>query len=140
MATMTLNIKIPADTGHWLERLAGSRGNPGAAASQIIEEAKRHEQFRGVDFRDTLLGRIAYVQDSRVAVYFAWMTARDYGFDAEQVAGHFAWPLAKAESALAYAEAFPEEIREQMDAHGAMDESTALRSLLPSLHISAPAV
>ena len=137
---MTLNISIPADTSHWLERLAGSRGNPSAAASQIIEEAKRHEQFRGVEFRDTSLGRIAYVQDSRVAVYFAWMTARDYGFDAEKVASHFSWPLAKAESALAYAAAFPEEIRVQVAAHGERDDDEALRGILPSLNVSAIAV
>ena len=140
MATMTLNISIPTETRHWLERLAGSRGNPGVAASQIIEEAKRHEQFRGVEFRDTSLGRIAYVQDSRVAVYFAWMTARDYGFDAEKVASHFAWPLAKAESALAYAEAFPKEIGAQVAAHAEQDDETALRSVLPALQVSAPAV
>lgn len=140
MAATTLNISIPAETCRWLERFSSSRGNPGFAASRLIEEAKRHEQFRGVEFQDTSMGRIAYVQDSRVAVYFAWMTARDYGFDAEKIASHFAWPLCKAESALAYAEAFPQEIREQAAAHDNRDDAGVLRSILPALNISAPAV
>jgi len=138
MAATTLNISIPAETRRWLERFSSSRGNPGNAASRLIEEAKRHEQFRGVEFQDTSFGRIAYVQDSRVAVYFAWMTARDYGFDGEKLASHFAWPLCKVESALAYAEAFPQEIREQVIAHEQLDDAETLRSILPSLNISAP--
>ena len=85
------------------------------------------------------MGRIAYMQDSRVAVYFVWMTVRDYGFDAEKVASHFAWPLCKAESALAYAQAFPQEICEQAAAHDDRDDAGALRSILPALHSSTSA-
>jgi len=90
MAASTLNITLPVETRHWLERFVSGHGNPGEAASRLIEEAKRHEQFRGVEFRDSSLGRMAYVQDTRVAVYFVWLTARDYGFDAEKVASRFA--------------------------------------------------
>jgi hypothetical protein len=138
MASMTLNSQIPTETSHWLERRAGSRGNPGAAAAQVIKEAKRHGQFRGVEFRSTSLGRIAYVQDSSVAVYFAWMTARHCGFDWEKSRrSSLLVATANVRSALAYAAAFPEEIHEQVAAHGETDDETALHGISPSLNVSA---
>lgn len=136
MPSTTLSIRVPADTKRWLEKFSRSRGSLSSAASLLIEEARRHEQFRGVEFRDSPQGRLAFVQGTRVAVYFAWMTAEDYGFDASKVAEHFGWPLWKVESALAYAEAYRDEIRRQVDEHNDLDDEAALRRILPSLHVS----
>ena len=99
-ATTTLSIRVPAETRRWLERFSMSRGSTSSAAARLLEEAKRREQFRGVEFRDTPQGRSAYVQGTRVQVFFCLVTARDYGLDPEKVAVHFAWPLWKVESAL----------------------------------------
>jgi hypothetical protein len=136
MASTTLSIRVPAETKRWLEKFSRSRGSLSSAAGLLLEEARRHEQFRGVEFRDSPQGRLAFVQGTRVAVYFAWMTARDYGFKAVKVAGHFGWPPWKAESALAYAEAFKEEIMQQVGEHAELDDEQALRGLLPSLRVS----
>lgn len=138
MATTTLSIRIPAETRRWLEKFSRSRGSLSSAAARLIEEARRRELFRGVEFRDTPHGRLAYVQGTRVAVYFAWMAARDYSGDAEKVASHFTWPLWKAESALAYAAAFPDEIKQQVAEHGEWDDASAMKRLLPGLRISEP--
>jgi hypothetical protein len=136
MASTTLSIRVPAETKRWLEKFSRSRGSLSAVASLLIEEARRHEQFRGVEFRDSTQGRLAFVQGTRVAVYFAWMAARDYEFDASKVAEHFGWPLWKVESALAYAESFKEEISRQVADHGELDDEAALRRVLPSLRVS----
>lgn len=136
MASATLSIRVPAETKRWLEKFSRNRGSLSSAASLLIEEARRHEQFRGVEFRDSSQGRLAFVQGTRVAVYFAWMTAKDYGFDAAKVADHFGWPLWKVESALAYAETFKAEIDQQIAEHRELDDEAALRKILPTLHLS----
>lgn len=134
MASTTLSIRVPADTRRWLEQFARKRGSAGSAAARLLEEAKRQERFRGIEFRDTPLGRIPYVQGTRVQVAFAWMAAKDYGFDVSRVAGHFGWPLWKAESALAYAEAFAEEIRQEIQDLETV-EFEALRRQLPGVSL-----
>jgi hypothetical protein len=136
MASTTLSIRVPAETKRWLEKFSRGRGSLSSAAALLIEEARRHEQFRGVEFRDSPQGRLAFVQGSRVAVYFAWMTAKDYSFDSSKVAEHFGWPLWKVESALAYAEAYRDEIGRQVDEHAEWDDEAALRKLFPSLRVS----
>ena len=133
MASETLSVRIPPETKHWLERFSLSRGSLSSAAARLIEEARRRETFRFVDFRDTPFGRIAYVQGSRVAVYFAWLTARDYGFESERLAGHFGWTPAKVESVLAYAERFRDEIETEAARHEELDEFQSLRNNLPHL-------
>lgn len=136
MASTTLSIRVPPETKRWLEKFSRSRGSLSSAAALLIEEARRHEQFRGVEFRDSPQGRLAFVQGTRIAVYFAWMAARDFGFAAAQVADHFGWPLWKVESALAYAASFKEEISQQVAEHREWDDEAALRKFLPSLHVS----
>jgi hypothetical protein len=136
MASTTLSIRIPPETKRWLEKFSRSRGSLSSAAGLLLEEARRHEQFRGVEFRDSPQGRLAFVQGTRVAVYFAWMTARDYDFKSQKVTEHFGWPLWKTESALAYAEAFKAEIMQQAQEHADLDDEQVLRRLLPSLRVS----
>lgn len=136
MPSTTLSIRVPAETKRWLEKFSRNRGSLSSAASLLIEEARRREHFRGVEFRDSPQGRLAFVQGTRVPVYFAWMAARDYGFDTSKVAEHFGWPLWKVESVLAYAEAYRDEIGREVDEHDEWDDEEALRRILPSLHVS----
>ncbi len=115
-SSTTLSIRIPQETRRWLERFSLGRGSAGAAAARLVEEARRREVYRAIEFRDTPLGRVAWVQGTRIQAAFAWLAARDHGFDAGKVARHFAWPLWKAESVLAYADAYRSEIEEEAQA------------------------
>ena len=133
MASESVSVRIHSDTKSWLERFSLSRGSVSSTAARLIEEARRRETFRFIDFQDTSFGRLAYVQGSRIAVYFAWLTAKDYKFDAENLAKHFKWTLAKAESVLAYAERFSAEIEKDSEHHAELDEFDALKGLLPNL-------
>lgn len=133
MASESVSVRIQSETKHWLERFSLRRGSISSAAARLIEEARRRETFRFIDFQDTSFGRLAYVQGSRVAVYFAWLTARDYKFDAEQLAEHFKWTIAKAESVLAYAEKFSAEIEQDAKHHAELDQFEALKNLLPTI-------
>ncbi len=134
MASETVSIRVPSEIRRWLERFSRSRGSISSSAARLLEEAKRREQFRFVDYRDTPLGRLAYVQGSRVPVYLAAMAAKDHGNNPEKLAAHYDWSLAKAESVLAYAEAFDTEIDQNIEDHQDLSDFDTLKRTLPGLH------
>jgi hypothetical protein len=130
-ATATLSIRIPQQTRRWLERFAKRRGSAGMAASRILEEARRREDFPAVEFRDTPLGRVAYVQGTRVQVAFVYgQLQHDPALTPHKLAESFAWPLWKARGVLAYLAEFAAEGQQEWeDLESA--ELPALRRSLP---------
>lgn len=120
-----MSIRIPEETRHWLERFTKGRGSGAGAAALLLEEARRREIFAAIDFRDTSAGRLAYVQGTRVPVFF--VRALGTGIAATDVSVHFGWPLWKAESALAYAGAFPDEMTGDAKAWERCEDELRLR-------------
>lgn len=132
-ATATLSIRVPLETRRWLERFAKRRGSAGMAATRILEEARRREDFPAVEFRDTPLGRVAYVQGTRVQVAFVYgQRTGDLAPTAESLAESFAWPLWKAAGVLAYLQEFPEECRQEWEDWVGHDDRV-LKRRLPNL-------
>lgn len=132
-ATATLSIRVSLETRRWLERFAKRRGSAGMAATRILEEARRRENFPAVEFRDTRLGRVAYVQGTRVQVALVYgQTLDDPTLSTEEVAKSFAWPQWKATSVLAYLREFPEECRQEWE-DLADCNAQALKGILPCL-------
>ena len=133
MSSTTLSIRVPLETRRWLDRFAKKRGSAGSAATRILEEARRREDFPAVEFRDTPLGRVAYVQGTRVQVAFVYdQVRRDPLLTPDAVAASFAWPRWKAAGVMAYLEAFPDECRtewEDFESAGA----AALKRTLPQM-------
>ena len=82
----------------------------------MIEKSLETE-FPGISFRDSLSGREAYVTGHRVAV---WEVV-DVHVGTKSIwktAGHFHWLPVMVKRALAYAAAFPEEIRKSQGGEG----------------------
>jgi uncharacterized protein (DUF433 family) len=79
----------------------------------VIEKSLESE-FPGIAFRDSLSGREAYLSGHRIAV---WEVLDVHGETRSiaKTAAHFGWPAVLVRRALAYARAFPEEIRESRD-------------------------
>src|SRR3954465_4070367 len=77
-------------------------------ARYVIEKALETE-FPGISFRDSLSGREAYLTGHRVAVWEV-IAAHEETRSADKTARHFSWPRVLVKRALAYANAFPEEI------------------------------
>jgi hypothetical protein len=69
---------------------------------------------------------------------FASRIARDGdgGLDAGALAEHFSWPQWKAESALAYAAAYADEIASDVAQAEALEDPAALKALLPGLEVT----
>jgi uncharacterized protein (DUF433 family) len=77
-------------------------------ARYVIESLET--EFRGIAFRDSVAGREAYLTGHRVAVWEV-VAVHEETKSIEKTASHFRWPRVLVKRALAYAKAFPNEIR-----------------------------
>lgn len=99
----------------------------------LLEEALRMAEFAFIQFRDSPVGRQAYVQGSSLAVWEIAELARAYGGDVGKVAAHLEWPETKVRAALNYAAAYPDEIAAAIeDNRLGLDE---LRRLIPGIEV-----
>src|SRR6266571_707518 len=78
-------------------------------ARYVIEKSLENE-FPGISFRDSLSGREAYVTGHRVAVWEVVEVHAETKY-IKKTADHFRWLPVLVKRALAYASAFPEELR-----------------------------
>lgn len=129
--SVVVSMRLPAESGKRLRRMAKRHGwTPSDASARLVEEGLRRSEFAFIDFRDSPVGRQAYIQGSSLAVWEVMMVARSYGNDVTAVAQHLEWPEAKVQAAFNYAVAFPEEINEALAENDAMDFA-ALKRMLP---------
>ena len=125
-----VSLRLKDDQWNRLKRLARHIDQtPSGAAARLIEEALRMAEFAFIEFRNSPVGRQAYIMGSSLAVWEVMMVARAYQFDPERTAEHLNWPLVKVRAALQYAKAFPEEIQESLDENDSYDFAMVKRML-----------
>lgn len=101
------------------------------AAATLLEEALRMAEFAFIQFRDSPVGRQAYIQGTSLAVWEVAKLARAYAGDAVRTAEALGWPTVKAQAALNYAAAYPDEIAAAIaDSQPSFE---ALSALLPGI-------
>jgi hypothetical protein len=110
-------------------RLGRSASEVGA---ELVGESLRRADFAFIEFRDSTVGRQAYVQGTRLAVWQAITVLRSYDGDVAKAAAHLAWPEAKMRAAVAYAKAFPDEIEEAIKENAFFDLEKLSR-LIPGI-------
>jgi hypothetical protein len=131
--SMVISMRLPAESGKRLKRMARRHGwTASDASARLVEEGLRRSEFAYIDFRDSAAGRQACVQGSSLAVWEVAMLLRDYDGRVEALARHLEWPQHLAQAAVNYIEAFPEEIGEALAENDAMD-FTALKRMLPNI-------
>jgi uncharacterized protein (DUF433 family) len=114
-----------------LRRLARRLGRtPSETGALLVEESLREAEFGHIDFRDSPVGRQAYVKGSSLAVWEVVKLARSYGMDVTKTARHLEWLPFRVQAALNYAAAFPEEIKEAI-ADADKSDFTTLSRMLP---------
>ncbi|MBV9389374.1 MAG: hypothetical protein JOZ78_23370 [Chroococcidiopsidaceae cyanobacterium CP_BM_ER_R8_30] len=116
-----------------LRRLARRLGRtPSEASALLVEESLREAEFGHIDFRDSPLGRQAYVKGSTLAVWEVVKLSTSYAMDVTRTARHLDWFPFRVQAALNYAQAFPEEIEEAiLDAD--KSDFQALSHMLPQV-------
>lgn len=106
-----VSLRLRADQVERLQRAARRLGrSPSEAATLLLEESLRQRDFPFIEFRDSPVGRQAYLQGTRLAVWQIASLAQDSGRDAAQVAAHLEMPVVRIAAALRYAAAYPAEI------------------------------
>src|SRR5690349_22569410 len=111
--SMVISMRLPVESGKRLKRIANRHGwTPSDASARLVEEGLRRSEFAFLDFRDSPVGRQAYIQGSTLAVWEVILLFRRYKGNIAAVAKHLKWPEAKVRAAINYAEVFPGEIDE----------------------------
>lgn len=126
-----ISMRLPAESGKRLKRMASRHGwTPSDASARLVEEGLRRSEFAFIDFRDSSVGRQAYLQGSSLAVWEVMLLVRSYKDDPDAVVRHLKWPTVKVQAAVNYAAAFPEEIGEALAENDASGFTT-LKRMLP---------
>lgn len=135
--SVVLSMRLSLDSGRRLKRIARRHGwTPSDASARLVEEGLRRSEFAFLDFRDSPIGRQAYIQGSTLAAWEVVLLLRSYNGNVAAVAKHLRWPEAKVQAAANYAEAFPQEIDEALAENEAVD-FVALKRMLPQAITSA---
>ena len=139
-ATTVLSLRLPVERAASLKRLAKRLDRSAAEmAARLVDEGLRREEFAMIEFRDSPVGRQAYLEGTRVAAWQVVNLARGYHNDAAAVARHLSWPESKVRAALNYAGAFPDEIEAAIE-DGRTCDFTRLSRAMPALErIEVPA-
>lgn len=128
-----VSMRLPESSAARLKRMARRHGwTASDTGARLVEEGLRRQEFALIDFRDSIIGRQAYLQGSSLAVWEVAMLLRDYDGKVEALARSLEWPLERAQAAANYIEAFPEEIAEQLADYDAIDYA-ALKRILPQI-------
>lgn len=115
MSTAYVSGRVPARFERLVARQArAARTSKSDLVARYVIEKSLESEFPGISFRDSLSGREAYLSGHRVAV---WEVLDVHGETRSiaKTAEHFGWPAVLVRRALAYARAFPEEIRDSRD-------------------------
>jgi hypothetical protein len=106
-----VSLRLKDDQVQRLERAARALDRtPSEAAALLLEESLRERDFAFLEFRGSPVGRQAYLQGARLAIWQVVSLTRDLDGDAERAAAYLEIPVVMVAAALAYADAYPAEI------------------------------
>jgi hypothetical protein len=136
-SSTVVSMRLPNDSAVRLKRMARRHGwTPSDTSARLVEEGLRRAEFALIDFRDSAVGRQAYIEGSSLAVWEVAMLLRGYRKNVEAVAKHLEWPVHRVQAAVNYIETFPDEIKEALADNDAADIKS-LKRILPNITESA---
>ena len=125
MSTAYVSGRVPPRYERLVVKQArAAKTSKSSLVARYVMEKSLETEFPGISFRDSLSGREAYVSGHRVAVWEV-LNVYEESRSMEKTAEHFHWPTVLVKRSLAYAKAFPEEIRNSRE--GETDGLTAAR-------------
>ena len=111
MSTAYVSGRVPTRYERLVARQArAAKTSKSDLVARYVIEKSLETEFPGISFRDSLSGREAYLTAHRVAVWEV-LAMYEETESVEKTADHLHWPRVLVTRALAYAKAFPEEIR-----------------------------
>jgi hypothetical protein len=110
MPTVVQSCRLEKEAASLLAKQAKRKHLDVSSLSSIyLSEKTREEEFPGIGFRDSVGGREAYLQGTRLAVWElmdVYMECKSIAKTAE----HYRFPEYLVKCAVAYAKTFPEEM------------------------------
>jgi uncharacterized protein (DUF433 family) len=116
-----------------LEAAATLTGQPpGTLAAIYVKEGVKRSRFPAIEFRDGAPGRVAYVTGTRWPVWMVVDLVNDLGGNTAKAAKRLEKPEPVVKMALAYADAYREEIAAGLTLHAHRDFE-GLKAVSPNL-------
>ena len=130
MPSTVVSLRVSEAQAERLQRKARRLGrSPSETGAILLDESLRRDEFAFIDFRDSPLGRQAYLQSTRLAVWMVVKIARRFGSDVGKTAAHLQRPPAHIQAALNYGKAFPQEIEDAIRDNDSYDFGKVSRML-----------
>ena len=130
-----VRFRLPDETIARLERSARRLGKkPSEAAAQLLDERLREIEFAFIEFRDSAVGRQAYMKGSSLAVWEVMMIAEAYDMDPAKTATHSEWKEVKVRAAMSYADVYNDEIQSALEENRSITPDILKRSV-PNLQM-----
>ena len=110
---VTVSVRLTAREKSCLDADARLKGIPsGTAAAAYIAEGVRRSRFPAIEFRDGQPGRVAYLVGSRWPIWMIVELVRELDGNLGAAVKLIRKPAALVRMALAYADAYPQEIND----------------------------
>jgi uncharacterized protein (DUF433 family) len=133
--SQVVSLRLQDQQAKRLKRYARRVGRtPSEAGRLLLDQALRQTEFPYIEFRDSSVGRQAYIQGRRSAVWMVMMIAGQYRNDVKKTARHFQWPAEWVQAAFNYAQAFPNEIRDAIEDNESVTPED-LKRMLPAQYL-----
>lgn len=130
-----VSTRLPEETEARLQRLARRLGKtPSETGAMLIEESLRATEFAYIEFRNSPVGRQAYMKNSNLAVWQVIMLADQYQRDVNKTANHLQKSTDWVKAAFNYAEAYAEEINLAIEDDLAINYTT-IKRILPQTEL-----
>jgi uncharacterized protein (DUF433 family) len=130
MASTVVSLRVSDDQADRLQRKARRIGrSPSETGAILLEEGLRRDEFAYIDFRDSPIGRQAFILGSRLPVWIVVNIARSHAGSVPKTAGHLNRPPAQIQAALNYASVFPDEIENAIKDNDSFDFAKISRML-----------
>ncbi|HXD00231.1 MAG TPA: hypothetical protein VN048_12895 [Verrucomicrobiae bacterium] len=129
----TVSVRLTAREKSALDADARMKGIPsGTAAAAYIAEGVRRSRFSAIEFRDGQPGRVAYLAGSRWPVWMIVELVRELDGNLAEAMKLIRKPAALVRMALAYADAYPQEIKDS-SALSARRDYAGMKQEIPDL-------
>lgn len=129
--THLVSARLSEQTAERVKQYARKRQRSvNETVSLALEEWLRQNEFAFIEFRDTRDGRVAYMKNSRLPVYWIVKVAKSLDMDVDKVCAY--WPnrpRAWVKAALHYYEVYTEEIDQKILEEEAVSFETVKRQL-----------
>jgi uncharacterized protein (DUF433 family) len=136
--TFVMTVRLPRDLGLGVKRYSAQTGHkPAKVGTLAVDEFLRRRTFPLIDFRESAVGRVAYVKGTRLAVYWPADVVKRLRGNIKKAAETWEISTEKVSAALHYAEEYPQEIKAMQDraqaARALLEKAEAARAKAKAL-------